>query len=374
MWRLQGVFLEANAASALVDLGRWREARDLLTNDTQRTYAGVGRLNRAVVAGPLAVRQGRLEDGRELLNSVHETIAALGDAQFSGPLYTGLIELARQERRLDDARRLVDEAMDRMADTEDVRLRAEVLAAGVGVEADRAIEERARRNADGEQEAIHLARSRLALIRLLLPAGKRGEAWVGVLARGFEAFAEAEFSRALGQNEPAAWRRALERWQAIGYPYPMALARHRLAESILTARGSRAEAAEQLAAARSATAALDAEPLVGAIDQLARFARLDLPRAGLAGPEPAIAKASSPSGRAAAPFGLTARELEVLEQLVGGRSNRQIGAALFISESTVGVHVSNILGKLGVTSRVEAAAIAARSGIGHPETSEPTPV
>jgi DNA-binding NarL/FixJ family response regulator len=51
---------------------------------------------------------------------------------------------------------------------------------------------------------------------------------------------------------------------------------------------------------------------------------------------------------------------------MSGRSNRQIGEALFISESTVGVHVSNILGKLGVTSRVEAAAIAARSGIGEP--------
>ena len=374
MWRLQGVFLEANAASAMVDIGRWREARELLTDDGQRTYAGVGRLNHAVVAGPLAVRQGRLEDGQRILASVRETIAGLGDAQFSGPLYTGLIELAREERRFDDARGLVDEAMERMADTEDVRLRAEVLAAGVGVEADRAIEERARRNPDGEQEAIHHARSCLALVRLLLPSGRRAEAFVGVLTRGSEAFAEAELGRASGRNDPERWREALERWQAIGYPYQVAIARFRLAEAILGARGSRADAREQLAIARSVAVGLDAAPLLAAIDQLARFARLDIESPAAAAVDDATEPTVGRQPAAAPPFGLTARELEVLTQLVSGRSNRQIGEALFISESTVGVHVSNILGKLGVTSRVEAAAIAARSGIGAPSASETAPV
>ncbi len=46
-----------------------------------------------------------------------------------------------------------------------------------------------------------------------------------------------------------------------------------------------------------------------------------------------------------------------------GRTNRQIAEALFISENTAGVHVSNILGKLGVASRTEAAAIAVRAGL-----------
>ena len=63
------------------------------------------------------------------------------------------------------------------------------------------------------------------------------------------------------------------------------------------------------------------------------------------------------------PFGLTARELDVIPLLVDGYSNRRIADALFISESTAGVHVSNILGKLGVTTRVEAAAIAVRAGL-----------
>ena len=47
-----------------------------------------------------------------------------------------------------------------------------------------------------------------------------------------------------------------------------------------------------------------------------------------------------------------------------GRTNRQIADELFISESTAGVHVSNILGKLGVASRTEAAGIAVRLDLG----------
>jgi DNA-binding NarL/FixJ family response regulator len=52
-----------------------------------------------------------------------------------------------------------------------------------------------------------------------------------------------------------------------------------------------------------------------------------------------------------------------LPLLVKGRTNRQIAEELFISENTAGVHVSNILGKLGVSTRTEAAGIAARLGL-----------
>jgi len=60
---------------------------------------------------------------------------------------------------------------------------------------------------------------------------------------------------------------------------------------------------------------------------------------------------------------LTAREAEVLKLLTDGLTNRQIGRALFISEKTASVHVSNILGKLGATTRTEAAAVARRQGL-----------
>ncbi|HSH32107.1 MAG TPA: LuxR C-terminal-related transcriptional regulator, partial [Actinomycetota bacterium] len=57
------------------------------------------------------------------------------------------------------------------------------------------------------------------------------------------------------------------------------------------------------------------------------------------------------------------REREVLALLVEGHTNRRIAEELFISESTAGVHVSNILGKLGVATRTEAATVAARLGL-----------
>jgi DNA-binding NarL/FixJ family response regulator len=71
-------------------------------------------------------------------------------------------------------------------------------------------------------------------------------------------------------------------------------------------------------------------------------------------------------GSSAEPAGvstLTARETEVLRLLAEGRTNRQLARELYISEKTVSVHVSNILAKLGVRSRTEAAAVAHRDGL-----------
>ena len=59
-------------------------------------------------------------------------------------------------------------------------------------------------------------------------------------------------------------------------------------------------------------------------------------------------------------FGLSRREREVLALIAEGRTNREIGERLFISQKTVGVHVGNILAKLGASGRVEAAMVAIR--------------
>ena len=67
------------------------------------------------------------------------------------------------------------------------------------------------------------------------------------------------------------------------------------------------------------------------------------------------------------PFGLTTREREVLALVAEGYTNRRIAETLFISESTAGVHVSHILGKLGVETRTEAATIAVRLGLDLPQ-------
>lgn len=74
--------------------------------------------------------------------------------------------------------------------------------------------------------------------------------------------------------------------------------------------------------------------------------------------------ATGDARHAAAPFAeLTPRELEILECLGGGSSNKMIGRALDISEGTVKLHVKAILRKLGIRSRVEAAVLAAEHGL-----------
>src|SRR6188474_3683262 len=62
---------------------------------------------------------------------------------------------------------------------------------------------------------------------------------------------------------------------------------------------------------------------------------------------------------------LTERELEVLQEIVKGKSNKEIGSSLHISEATVKSHINNILGKLGVTDRTQAATRALQRGIVH---------
>jgi DNA-binding NarL/FixJ family response regulator len=62
-------------------------------------------------------------------------------------------------------------------------------------------------------------------------------------------------------------------------------------------------------------------------------------------------------------FQLSSREREVLALIAQGRTNREIGERLFISQKTVGVHVGKILDKLNVSGRVEAAAVAIRLGL-----------
>ncbi|NEB09707.1 helix-turn-helix transcriptional regulator, partial [Streptomyces coelicoflavus] len=98
---------------------------------------------------------------------------------------------------------------------------------------------------------------------------------------------------------------------------------------------------------------LGARPLSDEVALLGRRARLTLGHAT----EPATA--SGPTDPAGA-LGLTGRERDVLRLVSDGRTNRQIAEELFISPKTASVHVSNILAKLGVSGRGEAAAVAHR--------------
>jgi DNA-binding CsgD family transcriptional regulator len=75
------------------------------------------------------------------------------------------------------------------------------------------------------------------------------------------------------------------------------------------------------------------------------------------------AETTEPSAATGSVVGLSSRELEVLRLVADGRSNREIGELLFISEKTAGRHLSNIFTKLDVHSRAEAARIAAEQGL-----------
>lgn len=70
-----------------------------------------------------------------------------------------------------------------------------------------------------------------------------------------------------------------------------------------------------------------------------------------------------PGTRPAALAGLTDREVELLEQIAAGRSNAEIGRALFLSEATVKTYVSHLLGKVGLRDRVQLAVLAYESGL-----------
>ncbi|MGV9289535.1 helix-turn-helix transcriptional regulator [Streptomyces sp. NPDC003719] len=175
-----------------------------------------------------------------------------------------------------------------------------------------------------------------------LPQGPEGQAW---LAR-----AEAEWARTSADApDPASWERVVAAF-AFGDPYERARCRLRLAEALLAA-GRREEAAGEADAVRREADRLGATLLRERLDALARRGRLTDP--------------ARPAGTGAAV--LTAREQDVLRLLAVGRSNRQIGEELFISAKTASVHVSNILTKLGASSRTEAVAVAYRQGLVAPE-------
>ena len=62
---------------------------------------------------------------------------------------------------------------------------------------------------------------------------------------------------------------------------------------------------------------------------------------------------------------LTLRELEVLQEIVNGKSNKEIASALRISEATVKSHINSLLSKLGVSDRTQAATTALQRGLVH---------
>ena len=171
-------------------------------------------------------------------------------------------------------------------------------------------------------------------------AGSETRAWARRLA------AEGLRLRWLAGSDPptldemtTAWQASVEAMQSYGHAYETARSNARLA-AVRQAAGDHGAAADAADAARRFAQRVDARPLLAELEAL------------------------TPSPRRSAGIpDLTAREAEVLRLVARGQSNGQIGKALFISTKTVSVHVSNILAKLGASSRGEAAAIAHQRGL-----------
>jgi DNA-binding NarL/FixJ family response regulator len=217
---------------------------------------------------------------------------------------------------------------------------------GLSVEADRAEQARAAGDTPTLADATVAGRALLERVRADAEQAPRAGLAHDVQVRGRLARAEAEWTRLQGRSDPERWQAAVDAF-AYGNVYAGARCRWRLAEALAGA-GDKERATTAARAAHTTAARLGAAPLRSALLALARRGRLDL---GVALP------------RERTLAGLTPRELEVLRLLVEGRSNRQIAEQLFISGKTASVHVTNLLAKLGVHSRLEAAAMARRLGL-----------
>ncbi|MGZ6764659.1 MAG: helix-turn-helix transcriptional regulator [Nocardioidaceae bacterium] len=155
--------------------------------------------------------------------------------------------------------------------------------------------------------------------------------------------ARAYRQRLMGARDPAAWEAAVGSWRRIGYAYSAVAESVHLVEDLLAA-GDHERAARLITDSWNEARAMGAEAVVSSLEALARQARVHLNRS--------VKPLPAPLRR------LTPRELEVLDLLATGATNRAIAETLFISEKTVSVHVSNLMGKLGVSHRADAAALA----------------
>jgi DNA-binding CsgD family transcriptional regulator len=329
--------------------GRWEEADEAIPSSARRgsgTLLTFWRLMRSL----LALGRGDLDTAAVELDIVARALRDSTEVQFIGSHGWMKAELERRSDRPETAREVVDDSLDRIEFcSEDMPRIAAVAAVGVRVEADAAQRARDVRDAEAERRARRRGAAMLERVELAASAS-------GPVERAELASARAEDARAAGRDDPGAWEDAARAWLDLGRPYPALYARLRQAEALVV-RDARAAAADVAAGGRDEARQLGSEWLVEAFESLGARARLRL------GEERAPATAGTSEEPDEHPFGLTAREQQVLALVASGATNRQIGGELHMAEKTASVHVSRILAKLDVRSRTEAAALAHRQGL-----------
>ncbi|MEO6206382.1 MAG: LuxR C-terminal-related transcriptional regulator [Candidatus Limnocylindrales bacterium] len=381
-----GNFLRGNAADSLFLLGRWKEARALSMTALEWLPAGVNFLNTLVSLATVEIELSAGEGAGRLLGQTMLELEAVRDAQQAVPLHLAAASYALWRGDIADARRATDRGWSLARETEDWILAARTAATVVEVDAAAAVEARERRDlsalAAARERTQEVIRTAEAILRHHGVASTMGSRR---LADAWMASARAFGRRVDGRDDASTWDAVGRLWASLGVPYETARAHWRGAEAHLNSgagRAGRADARVPLLKAVRIALELGAQPLLRELRDLAARAIIPLPPevdATLADPTDvrapigvmAVVSAQAEDmarGLAGPPdepprrdtFGLSSRESEVLVQIARGRTNREIGERLFISQKTVGVHVGNILAKLGVSGRVEAAAVAIR--------------
>jgi DNA-binding CsgD family transcriptional regulator len=352
-----GATAMGSAAEALMLLGRFQEAERLIQEALDLDLAPRALLTSLYPRALLRLWRGDLEGARADLTWILDLSQRSLDPQDSAPTLARLAMVATWEGNLEETRAAVADGLALLDEADEVHMVTDLCLAGLAAEA--AIAERATARHD---EKAHDQASRIAtgLLNRARTATRADGAAVSGGVRARLLTAEAEWSRVAGHGDPDCWARAAGSWDELGCPWPAAYARWRLAEALLEHGASREEAALPLRRAWETARGLEARPLLTEVEMLSRRARIAL------APEPESGgegKSAAAQRTAADELGLTPREREVLALVSDGRTNRQIAQELFISEKTASVHVSNILAKLGVANRAEAAATVHRLGL-----------
>ncbi len=337
-------YFDSLAAEALTRLGRWPDAETVLARQPVAGTFPAGLVRFARARALLAARLGHTEEALEHLAAAH--------AQPVDGWHQTVVDATTADVHLalgnwDEAAEAADRGWASTATTSPLwAARFAMLSVAAGVELTL--------DAHARSEPVDLAETVTSFERRIAAARSLAEACPHGPQRDTEAHlahATACLTR-LDASDADAWTAAATRWNDLGDQWATATALLREAEAAALA-GAADRAASSLRHAHAIAHELGAAPLLADLEALSRRTRISID---------APARVTLDGGSVER-LGLTTREAEVLSLVAAGRTNRQIGDELFVSVKTASVHVSNILRKLGVNSRVDAAAVAQRLGI-----------
>jgi len=347
--RQWGDFLRGEVAERLLQLGRWGEAEQILQEiiDRSPTGAQAGMAYRSL--GYLRAESGEFEAAARALDQAEEQIRRSLGSMTLGMHAAARVSLELWAGRPEAAAQVASDYLAQAGGDEQVCCTAALYELGTRACADLAA--RAPGDALTKKRQTVIAQKLLERLDGLI-ARMTGVVPPVVLAS--RATCAAEHSRIGGAGDGPLWAYARRQWEACQDRYHGAYASWREAEALLASGGDRADVEVLVREAHAVTDELEARPLRGEIEALARRARIELGQASAPEPTPNAALQR---------LELTPREIDVLALLAGGLTNREIGAELFISDKTASVHVSRILTKLSVPNRAAAAAAAHYLGV-----------